>query len=139
MRVQLKAVSAVNDEVGRKKPRTGVMAINQSSARTLQRDLTSALRAIRSAGLTATTIEIAQRLAEGYINIKLHTGPAPSASAEAGYMSVDEACAYGKFGRTQAYELIAAGRLRTKKLGSKTLVSKASIDRFMKRLPRKGN
>jgi hypothetical protein len=36
--------------------------------------------------------------------------------------SVDEACTAGGFGRTTAYELIASGKLKTKKLGKRRLV-----------------
>ncbi len=36
--------------------------------------------------------------------------------------SIDEACAAGGFGRTTAYGLIGSGRLKTTKLGKRTLV-----------------
>jgi len=46
------------------------------------------------------------------------------------------ACAYGKFGVTKAYELIAAGRIVAFKSGRKTLVDLDSVDAYHRSLPR---
>ena len=46
------------------------------------------------------------------------------------------ACAYGKFGITKAYELIAAGKIAAYKDGRKSLVDLDSIDAYHRSLPR---
>ena len=46
------------------------------------------------------------------------------------------ACAYGKFGVTRAYELIAAGKITAFKDGRKTLVDLNTIDAYHRALPR---
>jgi len=46
------------------------------------------------------------------------------------------ACAYGKFGITKAYELIAAGKIEAFKAGRKTLIDLDSIDAYHRSLPR---
>lgn len=56
--------------------------------------------------------------------------------ASSGWLSMREACTYGKLGRSRAYELIGDGVLKTKKSGNRTLVSKTSIDRWLRKLPR---
>ena len=45
-------------------------------------------------------------------------------------------CAYGKFGVTRAYQLIAAGRIDAYKDGRKTLIDLESVDRYHRSLPR---
>jgi excisionase family DNA binding protein len=45
-------------------------------------------------------------------------------------LSINEACARLRCGRTTLYKLIAAGLLRTVKIGSKTLVPLAEIERI---------
>lgn len=47
--------------------------------------------------------------------------------------SVASACAALSIGRTKVYELIAAGELRTIKIGSKTLVLDESIRELIQR------
>jgi excisionase family DNA binding protein len=42
------------------------------------------------------------------------------------------------FGRTKAYELIRDGRLDARKVGRRTLITVASLERFIASLPRAG-
>jgi excisionase family DNA binding protein len=49
--------------------------------------------------------------------------------------TVDETCKAGRFGRTTFYEELKKGRLRARKLGSKTLVLRADLLDFLKSLP----
>lgn len=49
---------------------------------------------------------------------------------------VKTACAYGRFGITRCYELIAAGRIDAFKDGRKTLIDLSSIDAHHRSLPR---
>ena len=99
-----------------------------------QSDLARALRAIKSAGMAVEQVEIAEGKSDHSITLRISADN--KAIHASGYLSMREACAYGKFGRTRAYELIAEGVLESKKLGTTTLVSKHSIDRFLKGLPR---
>ena len=46
------------------------------------------------------------------------------------------ACAYGKFGITKAYALIAAGKIHAYKDGRKSLIDLNSIDAYHRSLPR---
>jgi len=46
------------------------------------------------------------------------------------------ACAYGRFGVTKAYELIAAQQIDAYKAGRKTLIDLDSVDRYHRSLPR---
>lgn len=41
--------------------------------------------------------------------------------------SIKEACRVSSLGRTRVYQLIAAGRLETRKLGRRTLIPAASL------------
>src|SRR4029077_11233369 len=50
-------------------------------------------------------------------------------------LSVDETCHAGNFGRTSFYEFVSAGLLPARKLGRKTLVLQADLDRFLEALP----
>jgi excisionase family DNA binding protein len=49
--------------------------------------------------------------------------------------TVDETCEAGRFGRTTFYAQLKKGRLRARKLGSKTLVLRADLLDFLKSLP----
>jgi len=49
--------------------------------------------------------------------------------------SVDRFCEDTDTGRSKVYELIRAGKLRAKKLGSKTLILAEDADRFLASLP----
>lgn len=46
------------------------------------------------------------------------------------------ACAYGKFGVTKAYALIATGRIAAFKDGRKTLIDLNTVDAYHRSLPR---
>lgn len=43
--------------------------------------------------------------------------------------------AYGGFGRTKAYELIAEGKIMAVKMGSRTLIDLDTVDAYHKSLP----
>lgn len=54
-------------------------------------------------------------------------------SSEAGeWMTVAEMREYMHAGRTKAYELIKAGEVRSYRLGRRILVSRPSLDRYIK-------
>jgi excisionase family DNA binding protein len=50
-------------------------------------------------------------------------------------VTVQEACAILRMGRTTLYEMLATGRLRARKLGSRTVFRRSDIDEFLKNLP----
>jgi excisionase family DNA binding protein len=52
------------------------------------------------------------------------------------FLKLSEACRYGGFGRTKAYELINSRTIKGVKMGRHTMVEIASIDRFHASLPR---
>jgi hypothetical protein len=52
------------------------------------------------------------------------------------FVGMRQACTYGCFGRMKAYELIRAGKIVAVRLGRKTMISVASIDRFHDSLPK---
>lgn len=52
------------------------------------------------------------------------------------YLPLREACRYGGFGRTKAYELIRAGKIAAVHLGNRTMIDTASIDKFHAALPK---
>jgi len=56
-------------------------------------------------------------------------GPAPLA------YTVPDACKAAGFGRTTLYELIAAGRVRAMKAGTRTLIEAESLRRYLASLP----
>jgi excisionase family DNA binding protein len=49
--------------------------------------------------------------------------------------SVSDACAVGGFGRSRAYELIAAGKLDARKMGSRTVITHQSLEAYLAALP----
>ena len=49
--------------------------------------------------------------------------------------SVNRACAVIPCGRTKLYQLIAAGQLDARKLGTKTIITAESVARFHEELP----
>jgi excisionase family DNA binding protein len=51
-------------------------------------------------------------------------------------LTINEFCAAFKIGRTKAYELIAAGEVEAIKLGNKTLIPYAELEKLQARLPR---
>jgi excisionase family DNA binding protein len=50
--------------------------------------------------------------------------------------TLNEACAYGRFGRTQAYELINEGKIVAYKMGHRTMVDLNTVDQYHASLPR---
>jgi hypothetical protein len=50
-------------------------------------------------------------------------------------MSIDDFCRWAGIGRSLAYTEIAAGRLRTKKVGRRTLVTTAAARTWLADLP----
>lgn len=97
-----------------------------------QSELARALRAFKAAGVPVGPVEIV----EGKITLHPAVNGADLKIKQSGYLSIREACEYGKFGKSRAYELIAAGSLRVKKNGKTTLVEKKSIDRLLAKLPK---
>jgi excisionase family DNA binding protein len=53
-------------------------------------------------------------------------------------MAFKEACLYGGFGRWKAYSLIREGKLTAYRMGKKTMIEVASIDRYHASLPKIG-
>lgn len=49
---------------------------------------------------------------------------------------VKEACKYGGFGRTKAYELMTAGKIDAYKMDQKTVIDLNSVDRYIESLPK---
>jgi excisionase family DNA binding protein len=94
-----------------------------------QSELSRAIRALKAAGVAIGHIEIT----EG--KVVVHPAANGVLQDSSGYLSISEACIYGKFGRSRAYQLIADGSLQFKKFGKKTLIKKASIDRMLAKLP----
>lgn len=52
------------------------------------------------------------------------------------YLSVAEACEHLRIGRTKFYELVKAGMIPVRKLGDRTIVRTADLDRFVDDLPK---
>jgi excisionase family DNA binding protein len=46
-----------------------------------------------------------------------------------------EGCKYGRFGRTLAYRLIAAGKIKAYKMGHKTMIDLNTVDAYHASLP----
>ena len=63
-------------------------------------------------------------------------GPAASDTTRSAYTVEDSGRRLGGIGRTTVYELIAAGKLEAVKLGSRTLITAASIEALLASLPR---
>lgn len=62
--------------------------------------------------------------------------PAPDQhAATGGAMSVDEFCRWACVGKTKAYAEAKAGRLRLRKIGSKTVVLRADAEQWLRSLP----
>ena len=57
------------------------------------------------------------------------------ATAEKRSLSVAETCHTGNFGRTSFYKFVSTGLLPARKLGRKTVVLQADLDRFLETLP----
>lgn len=47
-----------------------------------------------------------------------------------------DACKYGGFGRTKAYELIRAGKIDAYKMEGTVMIDKKTIDRYHRSLPK---
>jgi excisionase family DNA binding protein len=52
-------------------------------------------------------------------------------------LTVQEACALASIGRTKLYEEVRAGRLAVRKRGSRTLINRTELDRYLESAPRK--
>lgn len=52
-----------------------------------------------------------------------------------GAMSVSEFCRWARIGRTKAYEIFAAGDIKPRKVGSKTIVLRTDAERWLNSLP----
>jgi excisionase family DNA binding protein len=63
-------------------------------------------------------------------------GPAASDTTRSAYTVEGAGRRLGGIGRTTVYELIAAGKLEAVKLGSRTLITAASIEALLANLPR---
>ena len=50
-------------------------------------------------------------------------------------LSISEACAMAGIGRTKVYEAIASGRLKARKCGTRTLILRDDLRRFLNSLP----
>jgi len=66
-----------------------------------------------------------------------HSSP-PSdrpATTIGGAMTVPEFCRWASVGKTKLYEEIGAGRIRPRKVGSKTLILRAEAEAWLNSLP----
>lgn len=52
-------------------------------------------------------------------------------SHDKGAFTVDDGCEYIAIGRTLMYELIRSGEIRVIKIGRRTLITRAELDRFL--------
>ncbi|MHC4053397.1 helix-turn-helix domain-containing protein [Bradyrhizobium sp. 25ACV] len=50
-------------------------------------------------------------------------------------LSISEACAMAGIGRTKVYEAIASGHLKARKCGTRTLILRDDLRRFLNSLP----
>jgi excisionase family DNA binding protein len=50
-------------------------------------------------------------------------------------VTVQEACAILRMSRTTLYEMLSTGRLRARKLGSKTVFRRSDLESFLANLP----
>jgi excisionase family DNA binding protein len=101
----------------------------------MQADLARTLRAMRAAGIPVGSIEIdsdRHRVTVSAGGSSARVGGVGAGTS--GYMNMRDACQYGNFGRTRAYQLIAEGVLKAKKLGKRTLISRSSIDKMLSSL-----
>jgi excisionase family DNA binding protein len=62
--------------------------------------------------------------------------PHPQSPELERYLSLESACKYGDFGRSYAYRLIDTGKITARKLGKRVMVERASIDRYLRALPK---
>jgi excisionase family DNA binding protein len=51
------------------------------------------------------------------------------------FYTISQCCRLAAIGRTKFYELIANGEIPVRKVGKKTLVSAADLERWVERLP----
>jgi len=52
--------------------------------------------------------------------------------------TISECCRLASIGRTKLYELVASGEIPTRKVGKKTLIAAADLQRWADQLPTKG-
>jgi excisionase family DNA binding protein len=50
-------------------------------------------------------------------------------------LTINECCRMASIGRTKFYELVASGEIPVRKIGKKTLVAVADLERWVERLP----
>lgn len=63
------------------------------------------------------------------------TYPTNESTGPCGAMSVDEFCRWACVGKTKAYAEAKAGRLKLRKIGSKTVVLRSDADQWLHALP----
>ena len=66
---------------------------------------------------------------------RVQAAETPAPKPEKLAFSVDEACALSGLGRSYLYAEIKAGRLATRKAGSRTLVLRKDLEGFLESLP----
>jgi excisionase family DNA binding protein len=52
------------------------------------------------------------------------------------FLNVPEACSYLRVSRSRLYELFSEGKIRAHKLGTRTLIQREELDRFLDGLPK---
>ena len=52
------------------------------------------------------------------------------------FISIDETCEYTGLSRRKIYDLMKGRKIVAKKLGTRTLIERASVDKFLNALPR---
>jgi hypothetical protein len=61
--------------------------------------------------------------------------PSNESAGPSGAMSVDEFCRWACIGKTKTYAEAKAGRLKMRKIGSKTVVLRSDADQWLHALP----
>lgn len=51
------------------------------------------------------------------------------------FLNIPEACSFLRVSRSRLYEFFSEGKIRTHKLGTRTLIQREELDRFLDSLP----
>jgi hypothetical protein len=99
-------------------------------------ELRATIRALLDAGHSIGEIEFSA--GGGFKITTTLNSDKPLIPALSDYLSIRDACAYAGLRRTRLYELMAMGKLVFKRRGSHTMVSKNSINKYLKLMPHPG-
>jgi hypothetical protein len=99
-------------------------------------ELLAAIRALLEAGHSIGQVEFSE--GGGFKITATLNSDKPLIAAPSDYLNIRDADTYAGLRRSRLYELMAMGKLTFKRRGSRTMVSKSSIDRYLKPAPHPG-